>query len=246
MKRTNDTDVTINTLAMMPAFLQVNPSVKVFIDFGMGSSRWIYNINNCFQKLGVPRSLALRFFHTVTGADSTASCYGYQKHSWWTSWHDFPKHDNLTNAFIALSNCPSKQTVEHHFQILCEWLVFTYCNVVDSDITYHRYDSFIKSPTTNLRALMPAQSSFLLHVLCSAYQAGWVWGNTESQIHSASYWRMGLDLSQWWAEDPMDAERSHWECPFRFHISNQDLPVPQSSLQAVQMYKREEALSNIL
>ena len=65
---------------------------------------------------------------------------------------------------------------------MCEWLVFTYCNVVDSDITYHRYDSFIKSPTTNLRALMPAQSSLFLHVLCSAYQAGWVWGNTVSQI----------------------------------------------------------------
>ena len=46
-----------------------------------------------------------------------------------------------------------------------------------------RYNIFISSPKMDLRLLPPSKNALKLHILRGAYQAGWIWGNSISEVN---------------------------------------------------------------
>ena len=107
------------------------------------------------------------------------------------------------DALIALGQCPTiKKIVDQHIDLLSRWLVFTVYKLDNHDLTLERFNAFIKAPKTNLRSLLPSKYSFMYHVLRSAYQAGWVWGNTLIQMRTPATGDWGWAY-QWSAHNCM-------------------------------------------
>ena len=61
---------------------------------------------------------------------------------------------------------------------------------MDEDLDILRFKKFTNSSSNELRALPPSKDALLQHVLRSAYQAGWDWGNSLVQRSppSAELW----------------------------------------------------------
>ena len=165
----------------------MDPEVRIFVEFNTGKAMRTFDMNACYSMLGKAKCLALPFFHAFTGADATCAFYSHIKGMWWSNWEQFPLKDLLTEAFCDLSFCPTQATLVKHQGVMVRFLAFAYTKSYEADLQNAadlgalRFSRFMTSPTTNLRAMMPAPGSYGLHIMRSAYQAGWVWGNTLEQ-----------------------------------------------------------------
>ena len=87
--------------------------------------------------------------------------------------------DELTNCFKDLSWCPSTDVVVGAHKVIAKFVMFSYNNRMnDDDLDEFRFQLFQRSSTNDLRSLPPSAAALVLHINRSAYQAGWVWGNT--------------------------------------------------------------------
>ena len=183
--RTGDTDVIVIILGFMAQFLWQNASTKIWVDFGTGENRRTFDINQIHEHVGESISLALPFFHSFTGCDSTASFYGKTKKFWYERWMtQLNTPEDITSVFTRLSWLPSHETVEANLQILERFVVAGYnTNVKSAELSLDevRYNLYTVSPKMDLRVLPPSKNALRLHILRSAYQAGWIWGNSVSQ-----------------------------------------------------------------
>ena len=112
--RTLDTDVIVILLSFMYEFIQINELVCIMVDFGSGDSRRDISINRSFTSLG--EAVAL------TGCDSTSAFYRKTKKTFFESWMNYPKYDELTMAFQQLSWLPTIEIV-HSCKIYVEQFV---------------------------------------------------------------------------------------------------------------------------
>ena len=97
------------------------------------------------------------------------------------SWMNFPKKEMLTKCFQILSRCPSDSDFEKCLPIIAEYVSFAYSKKI-VDLNELRFNLFVNYCNNTLRDLPPANSSLMLHVRRSAFQSGWVWGNTLTQV----------------------------------------------------------------
>ena len=189
--RTKDSDVVVILLSYMSRFLEVNPNIEMYVDFNSGDSRKNISLNDCHQVLGNDLCLALPFFHCFSGADATSAFYKMTKKTWLSHWSKFPLKDDLTNCFKDLSWCPSMETVTSALKVIAKFVMFSYnSRMNDDDLDEFRFQLFQRSSTNDLRNLPPSAAALVLHINRSAYQAGWVWGNTLTlhQTPSAELW----------------------------------------------------------
>ena len=198
--RTGDTDVIIIILSFMSQFFLRNESTEILIDFGTGSSRRILDMNLIYEHVGESISLALPFFHSFTGCDSTASFYGKSKKFWYELWmKQINEPEDITSAFTQLSWLPSTETFEQNFRALENFVVAAY-NFKDRkpEVTLEetRYNFFTMTAKMDLRLLPPSKNALKMHVLRSSYQAGWIWGNAISQRTPPEATSWGWTISQ--------------------------------------------------
>ena len=100
----------------------------------------------------------------------------------------------MDEVFEKLSWIPSKQTVEEGFIILEKFVSELYSKSLSMSIDEVRLDLFSNSTIENLRKLPPSKDALFHHTLRSAFQAGWVWGNTLKQVQVPSKFDWGWRL----------------------------------------------------
>ena len=150
------------------------------MEFGVGMNIQYYNVIEIAESIGEKMALALPFFHSFTGCDTTSSFYYYGKCSFWDTWMDtnYKDVDTLIDVFIELGNMPASVT-QHHINIITNYLIKVYFSKDSSATSLSlgklRYKSFFKSPDPNLKAIIPSNQGLIEHVKRSAFQAGWLW-----------------------------------------------------------------------
>ena len=177
--RTTDSDVVVILAAFMTQFLWDSPQAKLWVDFGTSHKR-IISINHIFDYIGEPISLALPFFHALSGCDSTSSFYKKSKVILFQCWMSFTKFEDLTTAFQKLSWLPTDDTVKNNLLVIEQYICYAYAKRID-DLDDLRFQTFKSASNNSFRELPPSKAALALHVKRSAYQSGWVWGNSISQ-----------------------------------------------------------------
>ena len=178
--RTADSDVIAILTCFMTQFKTMRQDVELWVIFGTGNNRRTISINKTLEVLGDSISLALPFFHAFTGCDSTCAFFRKTKPIFFKLWMSSPFKDVITQAFHDLSWLPKKETVIKHFDTIEKFIVAAYKGDISSTIDVTRFDLFASSATGNLREIPPSRNALQMHVLRSAFQSGWVWGNTLS------------------------------------------------------------------
>ena len=180
--RTGDSDVVVILLSYMDNFLSKQPSLNMYVEFKTSGKRKVFNLLQSYTSLGSNICNALPFFHCFTGADSTTSFYKISKKEWFSSWMKFSSFEELCSIFKQLSNFPSKNTVTDYQQIIKQFVTFTYSKSLNLfDLDELRMRLFENRSSSDLKCLPPSSDALELHCLRSAYQSGWVWGNTLRQ-----------------------------------------------------------------
>ena len=186
--RTGDSDIIVILLSYLEHFLTKESDLDIFVEIKTSGKRRIFDMVKCYSSLGKNVCKAFPFFHCFTGADSTTSFFKISKKVWFASWMKFPFFDELCKVFIQMSYCPMKNVVINSQQIIQQFVVFTYSpeNLNQLDINELRMHLFEKKSSCDLRCLPPSSNALELHCSRSAYQSGWIWGNTLSQNVSPS------------------------------------------------------------
>ena len=110
--------------------------------------------SQCSILLEENRSRALPFFHAFTGCDATSSFFLHGKCTFWDSWMNSDQNQQLTNAFIELSDMPQIVT-STQFDIIQRYLIYVYYpHESDISCTNLRLKYFFKSPDPELRNLI--------------------------------------------------------------------------------------------
>ena len=92
---------------------------------------------------------------------------------------EVPDENELTKSFQELSCCPSTESVGHAQKVIAKFVMFSYNNRINNDdLDEFRFEMFQRSNANDRRNLPPSVAALVLHVHRSAYQAGWVWGNS--------------------------------------------------------------------
>ena len=169
--KTVDTDFV--TLLLVHLSLLDSP-YKIEVDFDFGKDRRFYKTNNICSRITPEQQLALLFFFNITGCDITSLFFDISKSTWWNGWCQNPY---ITATSTNLSWTPNK--VEENDLNLIEKYV---CAAYDPNNCFHmndvnrlRFLLFTKSSENKLRKLHPTRKALQLHILCSAYSAGWIW-----------------------------------------------------------------------
>ena len=194
--RTVDSDVVVICTSYLEQFLEYDHDFELYIDFGTGSNRRWYFINDCYDTVGASTALGLLFFHAFSGCDSTASFFKHNKGQIMKTWASFPIQDELSDVFQQLSWQPTTATISRCLPLLEKFVCHFYGSSTASQLSQLRLDKFRAMTSNDLRELPPTSSSLKLHILRSCYQAGWVWGNTFSQNDCPNLSDMGWLVSE--------------------------------------------------
>ena len=86
----------------------------------------------------------------------------------------------MTEAFQELSWLPSEQTVARCMPVIAAFVSYAY---VKKEVCVNelKYEIFVSSSSNELRDIPPSLDALSPHVCLSAFQAGWIWGNSVSQ-----------------------------------------------------------------
>ena len=179
--RTVDTDVVVIMLAFMPHLTDHDKEVNIHIDFGQGDNRRLICLKQSFKSIGNSISNALLFFHAFTGCDSTASFFGKTKSYWFKLLQAYPRQQELIQTFEQLSWRPQLEVIHSSMTEIERFVNHGYGQTNLHSVDESRFTIFTSLVSGNLRELPPTKKSLELHVMRSAYQSGWVWGNTLSQ-----------------------------------------------------------------
>ena len=146
----------------------------MYIYFGTGKNKCVYDINDITLKHGRQVCRAIPFFHAFSGCDNTSSLFNQGKCKLWDKWHDFPDNESLTRFFSELSSNPLSITTDH-MAILERFVLFVYYpNISDNfDLNIQRMHDFEFSTHNNFRHL-PPKSGLIEHVKRATYVAGWI------------------------------------------------------------------------
>lgn len=168
-----DTDVVVIIVGKFYHLLTINPSVQIWVAFGAGKTFNYLDINSICHTLGENKSLALPFFHSYTGCDTTSGFFGKGKKLAWEAWKCYP---DVTRAFIhmALNTYTHLDTDSQYFQLLERFTVVLYnkTSVLDN-IDEARMELFCHGNKT-MEKIPPTKAALLQHAKRAAYQAS-IW-----------------------------------------------------------------------
>ena len=193
--KTGDTDVIVLILAYFSFF---DDPLEIEVDFGFGPSRRFYNINEISLNVPAEFRAGLLFFYIFTGSDFTSFFFSISKQTWWNLWMEH--YHDVTDVFVKLSHRPASIS-EDDFVKLEKFV----CRAYDQnhrlntyDINSLRYLLFNVSTENNLRKLPPTRDALRLHILRSAFVAGWIWGQClqgHDAIPDPTDWGYILDIN---------------------------------------------------
>ena len=136
------------------------------MDFGSGNSRRIISINESYDKLGDVNCLALPFFHSFSGCDSTSSFYKKSKTVLFDYWMDSAFKNEITTAFQQLSWLPSPEIVRDNYAVVERFMVSVYKKrKEDQDMSLNdlRFTLYNGAANDNLRELPPTRNALQQH-----------------------------------------------------------------------------------
>ena len=94
-----DTDVLVLAIAASAQ----NENKNIYVQFGVGDHKRIFNVHNIRQEIGAQKALALPVFHAFTGCDTVSSFKSIGKKTAWERWATY---QDVTKAFLDLSTGP--------------------------------------------------------------------------------------------------------------------------------------------
>jgi len=180
--RTVDTDVVVIMIAFLPCLIYHKSELQIMIDFGTGQHRRLISVNKSFESLGHSLSRALLFLHAFTGCDTTCSFYGKSKSHWSKQLKKYARQTEVIQAFEQLSWTPHKDLVSNNVKEIEKFVNYCYGQVNEESINEASYQIFSSLVSGKLRQIPPSRNSLILHIMRSAYQSGWIWGNTLSEM----------------------------------------------------------------
>ena len=107
-----------------------------------------------------------RFFHALTGCDTTSSFYKVGKGKFWNKWMEMNKHSNsLTNVFQQLSDQPKRITPDI-LDTIAKFIYHVYYpnQRQKRSFSQMRMQQLIKTPDVNMRLLVPSIAGILQHI----------------------------------------------------------------------------------
>ena len=118
----NDTDSVVIAAALFEKLAEEGLK-ELRVAFGQsGKRRWL-PIHKLVEKLGAERCKGLSFFHVFTGCDMVSGFKGKGTRTFFQVWNNF---SDATDAFVLLSNCPTKQALENTFATVQKFTVLAY------------------------------------------------------------------------------------------------------------------------
>jgi hypothetical protein len=121
--RTVDTDVVVILIGKFYYFTTLNSNANIWVAFGSGKNFAFWHINTICHSLGEERSLALPFFHSYTGCDTTSFFFRRGKRLAWDAWKCFPDVSTrvalILIPLLQIFNLPSSGKI--------------YCNLVQQE-----------------------------------------------------------------------------------------------------------------
>ena len=124
--------------------------------------------------LGPQKSLALTFFHAVTGCDTVSAFTGKGKKSAWDAWNCCTES---LDAFQSLASKPP--TIGLDLLAVCERFVVLLYDRTSSEcaVNVARKTLFCRG-NRPISHVPPTQDALLQHVKRAAFQAGFVWAQS--------------------------------------------------------------------
>ena len=130
--RTVDTDIVVILVGTFHYFTTLNLNANIWVAFGSRRIFSFLHINTICQNLGREKSLALPFFHSFTGCDTTSSFFRKGKRLAWEAWKRFP---NVSTAFVSVVLNPFTQfdAVSPTFKLLERFTIVLYSKNSNSE-----------------------------------------------------------------------------------------------------------------
>ena len=137
-----------------------------------------YNILSLIEHLTIDICKALPYFYAFTGCDTVSSFNGKGKCTFFDTWMESKKKNDLTKTFIKLGNMP--ELINSDDRNTLKFLVKTvyFGNVKDIEnisLKEMRKHQFIKSTSNDLKKIAPSSNALNMHSLRAAHTAGFEW-----------------------------------------------------------------------
>ncbi|XP_031551363.1 uncharacterized protein LOC116288684 [Actinia tenebrosa] len=192
--RTVDTDVLELAVVSIPKLNQlVDNSVEIWISFGTAKNHRYIPAHGISNSLSPEVVLGLPAF---TGCHTVSSFFGKGKKTALNTWNTFP---DVSNAFVTLSS--HTPVVDSKLMEYVErFVVFMYDRASPhSTVDGARKQLFVQNGR-QFDNIPPTRAALVEHVKRTAYQAGYVWGQTLISclsLRSPQDWSWLLDSKQW-------------------------------------------------
>ena len=176
---THDTDVFMLLLANS----QPTNGINLVCQFGFGSEKKYFSINEIAQTVGEHKCKALPFFHAFSDCDTVSGFYGHSKAKLWDAWMEHDEEGQLTEVFKSLSDKP-KEITEYHLGILETFIKKVYYprSEIFTTLDAERLQQFLRQADPKLRLLPPSRNGLREHVKRAALQGGWIWSEARTDV----------------------------------------------------------------
>ena len=211
--RSVDSDVVIVALCIFAALLAINPAANLWIVLGTGDDVVSYHINAIFANLGNAKALALAYFSTLTGCDTTSSFMGKGKPTCLDAWESV--EHRITEGIIECLTGPFQPlTVDDNAFKCIEILTICFYSkhLLPTCSSVNEARSLLASKNLQLdfEKLPPTQAALLEHTNRALFQAR-IWVSSLNPIQNlpspASFgWRLSKGGGTWdvlWTKAPL-------------------------------------------
>ena len=173
--RTVDTDVLVLTIAASAQSIDK----KIYVQFGVGEHKRIFNVHNIRQEIGTQKALALPVFHAFTGCDTGSSFKSVGKKTAWERWTTY---QDVTKAFHDLRTGPDMIDYET-LNLLERFVVLLYDKTSGcKSVNELRKELFTRG--RSIDKIPPTTGALIPHGRRAAYQGGHCWGKTTAKLQN--------------------------------------------------------------
>jgi hypothetical protein len=190
--RTVDTDVVVFTIA----FYRKLACDQLWIAFGAGQHLRYISIHDMASALGPQRSLAMPFFHAITGCDTVSAFVGHGKKTCWEVWRRYP---GVTESFIELFNRPEIIS-DTCLVALQRFVVLLYDINCPCDDVNAAHKKLFASKGKPIEHIPPTLDALVQHIRRAVYQAGYIWSQslvTQPKLPDPNDWGWCMVDSCW-------------------------------------------------
>ena len=154
-----------------------NDSFNLYLKLVTPNSTW-YNILPLIEHLTIDNCKALPYFYAFTGYDTVSGFNGEGKCTFFDTWMESEKKNDLAKTFIKLGNMP--ESINSDDKNILEFLVkkVYFGNVKDIEnisLNEMRKHQFTQSTSNDLKNIEPSSDALNLHSLRAAHTAGFEW-----------------------------------------------------------------------